>query len=291
MDARSLTMRLGGRWHGHYGTTPCPVCQPDRRRDQDALTLADGASGLLLNCKKAGCGFRDVLAAAGICSGSYRAPDPAITAQRETDRRADAAKRQRMARVLWDDAQPIGGTLAEVYLRSRGITCLLPASLRFHPACWHGATGQRLPAMLALVEGGDGFAVHRTYLRADGTGKAAVEPAKAMLGTVAGGAVRLAGGAAQLVAAEGIETALSLLCGLLGRPAAVWAGLSTSGLRGLHLPPTPGLLTVACDGDASGRAAALALAERAHALGWAVATLDPGNGQDFNDILNRKDAA
>ncbi len=290
-DAHAMALRLGGHWHGSYGTAPCPICQPDRRRDQDALTLADGSGGLLLHCKRLGCRFRDVLAAAGICPGSYRTPDPAIMAKRETERRAERAKRESQARALWKQSLPIGGTLAETYLRHRGITCPLPATLRFHRACWHGASFQRLPAMVALVQGGDGWAVHRTYLRDDGTGKAAVEPAKAMLGVVAGGAVRLSGGPARLVAAEGIETALALLCGLSDGPAMVWAGLSTSGLRGLHLPAMPGRLTIACDGDAAGRAAALALAERAHALRWTVATIDPGDGADFNDILNRKDAA
>ena len=290
-DAHALTLRLGGRWHGSYGTAPCPVCQPDRRRDQDALTLADGSGGLLLHCKRLGCGFRDVLAAAGICPGSYAAPDPAVIAQRQAERRAELAKRESQARALWKQSQPIGGTLAETYLRHRGITCPLPATLRFHRACWHGASFQRLPAMVALVEGGNGWAVHRTYLRDDGTGKAEVEPAKAMLGVVSGGAVRLSGGPARLVVAEGIETALALLCGLSDGPAMVWAGLSTSGLRGLHLPAQPGRLTIACDGDAAGRAAALALAERAHALRWTVATIDPGDGADFNDILNRKDPA
>ena len=290
-DGHALTLRLGGHWHGSYGTAPCPVCQPDRRRDQDALTLGDGSGGLLLHCKRLGCGFRDVLAAAGICPGSYRTPGPVMMAQRETESRAELAKRESQARALWQQSMPIGGTLAETYLRNRGITCPLPATLRFHRACWHGATGQRLPAMLALVEGGDGFAVHRTYLHDDGTGKAGVEPAKAMLGPVAGGAVRLSGGPTRLLVAEGIETALALLCWLSDGPTMVWAGLSTSGLRGLHLPAQPGRLTIACDGDAAGRAAALALAERAHALRWTVATIDPGDGADFNDILNRKDAA
>ena len=46
--------------------------------------------------------------------------------------------------------------------------------------------------MVALVEGGNDFAVHRTYLGAGGR-KADVDPAKAMLGPCAGGAVRLAG--------------------------------------------------------------------------------------------------
>jgi hypothetical protein len=290
-DAKALTLRLGGRWHGSYGSAPCPVCQPDHRRDQDALTLADGRAGLLAHCKRLGCGFRDVLTAAGICPGSYRAPDPAIIAKRQAGRRADAARRESQARALWQQTVPIGGTLAEAYLRNRGITCPLPATLRFHPACWHREVRQRLPAMLAHVDGGDSFAAHRTYLRHDGTGKAAVEPAKAMLGAVAGGAVRLSGGDNRLVVGEGIETCLSLLCGLLVGPATVWAALSTSGLRSLRLPAQPGRLTIACDGDVAGRAAALALAERAHAMGWHVATIDPGDGADFNDILTRKDAA
>jgi hypothetical protein len=84
---------------------------------------------------------------------------------------------------------------------------------------------------------------------------------------------------------------LSLLCGLLDSPATVWAALSTSGLRGLHLPTQAGRLTIGTDGDTPGRDAAHALAERAHSLGWQVGILDPGNKADFNDILTRKAAA
>jgi hypothetical protein len=291
-DAKSFTIALGGRWHGRYGTAPCPVCQPDRRRDQNALTLADGHISIVLHCKRLGCSFCDVLLAAGIRGGAYHRPDPTIVAQRELECRADLAKRQEQARALWKDAQLIGGTMAESYLRKRGITCPLPMTLRFHPNCWHHATRQRLPAMLALVERSDSFAIHRTWLNADGTDKAMVQPTKAMLGTVAGGAVRLSEGSPSLVAAEGIETALSLLCGLLPEPATILAALSTSGLRSLRLPTQPGRLTVACDGDGAGRDAAIRLAERAHALGWQVTTIDPGDGADFNDVLmSRKDAA
>ena len=99
--------------------------------------------------------------------------------------------------------------------------------------------------------------------------------------------MRLCDGHSRLVVAEGIESALSLLCGLLDGPATAWAALSTSGLRGLRLPLEPGRLTIATDGDAPGRAAGHALADRAHALGWQVSILDPGDGADFNDILNR----
>ena len=85
-DARSLTMALGGRWHGRYGTAPCPVCQPERRKDQNALTLADGRDGrLLASCKKSACAFSDIIRAAGIAPGEYQPPDPAILAQRERE--------------------------------------------------------------------------------------------------------------------------------------------------------------------------------------------------------------
>lgn len=290
-DARTLTLALGGRWHNRYGAAPCPCCQPERRRGQNALTLADGRTGLLAHCKKSGCGFRDIAAAAGIAPGGFTAPDPFDAARRRAGERAEAEKRARQAERLWQEAQPIAGTVEETYLRAaRGITCPLPETLRFHPACWH-PTAQRLPAMVALVEGGDGFAVHRTYLCRDGSGKADAEPRKAMLGATAGGAVRLAAGPGRLVVAEGIETALSLLCGFLEGPAAVWAALSTSGLRGLRLPARPGGLTVAPDGDAPGRDAAHALAARAHALGWAVSILTPPEGGDFNDLLTGKAVA
>ncbi|WP_245826426.1 DUF7146 domain-containing protein [Rhodobacter aestuarii] len=255
------------------------------------MTLADGRSGLLLHCKKSGCAFADILSAAGLRAGDYRAPDPALIAQREAEAKAEAKRKATQAKRLWDEADSIEGSSAEMYLRGRGITCQLPATVRFHPEAWHGATARRYPALVALVEGGEGFAVHRTYLAADGSGKAPVEPAKAMLGAVTGGAVRLSGGPGPLVVAEGVETALSLLSGLLRAPAEVWAALSTSGLRGLRLPIKPGRLTIATDGDPPGRAAGHALAERAQALGWDVSILPAPDGRDWNDILRMKGGA
>ena len=182
--------------------------------------------------------------------------------------------------------------MADTYLRWRGITCSLPDSLRFHPACWHGATAQRLPALVARVEGLPRLAVHRTYLRADGTAKAEVAPPKAMLGAALGGAVGLCDRQGPLVVAEGIETALSLSSGLLRAPATVWAALSAPGVAGLRLPDgIPHKLTIAPDGDTAGREAAHKLAERATALGWAVSLLPAPDGKDWNDILMLKGAA
>lgn len=291
-DARELTLALKGRWYGRYGAAPCPVCQPAALRSQNALTLADGNSHLLLHCKRSGCDFLDILTAAGVRSGEYRPPDPLETARREAKSKADANRKQAAAKRLWQECEPIGGTIAETYLRSRAITCALPDTLRFHPECWHGPSGARCPAMVALVEGGKGFAVHRTYLRADGGGKAGLAGGdKLMLGATARGAVRLSEGVSRLAVCEGIESGLSLLCGLLASPAGVWAALSTSGMRAVRLPDAAEQLVVAGDGDMPGREAAHSLAARASARGWKVSTLDPGTGADFNDILAGKAVA
>jgi hypothetical protein len=290
-DAKHLTQTLRGKWYGRYGCAPCPVCQCEGHKSQNALTLAVGTgSKLLLNCKKTGCDYRDIATAAGITQGTYTPPDLAIFAQREAEQRKANAKRAQQAQRVWMRAQPIAGTVAEGYLRGRGITCPLPDTLRFDPQCWH-ATAKTFPALVALVEGGAGFAVHRTYLRCDGSGKADVTPSKAMLGAVQRGAVRLSNGPQTLAVAEGIETALSLSSGLLRVPATVWAALSTSGIRGLHLPDKPGRLTIAPDGDTAGREAANTLAIRAHALGWQVSLLPAPDGRDWNDILNMKGEA
>lgn len=286
-----MTHNLRGKWYRSYGAAPCPVCQSEGHKGQNALTLADGDGGrLLLNCKKSACAYRDILTATGITPGSYMPPDPAAIAQRKAEQHKEAMKRAAQAQRLWVKAQPIAGTLAETYLRGRRITCPLPATLRFAPSCWH-PTAKRFPALVALVEGGGGFAVHRTYLRRDGTGKMPVEPAKAMLGPVQGGAVRLTDAPGPLVVTEGIETALSLASGLLRTPATVWACLSTSGMAGLRLSDRPHRVTIATDGDAPGRAAGYKLAEYASALGWTVSMLSAPDGQDWNDVLTTKGAA
>jgi hypothetical protein len=291
-DARTLTQSLGGHWYSCYGTAPCPVCQPEGHKGQNALTLAYGNGGrLVLDCKKSACAFLDILAAAGLRSGEYSPPDAATIVQRNAEQRVETEKRAAQARRLWREAQPIAGTIAETYLRARGITCPLPETLRFHPECWHGPTSKRWPAMVGAVQGTGLPAMHRTYLRPDGSGKAALYPDKMMLGATAGGAVRLTNAQGPLVVAEGIETALSLASGLLHAPATVWAALSTSGIRGLHLPPTASRLTIAPDGDKPGREAANALAERAHAQGWQVSLLPAPDCRDWNDILTGKDAA
>ncbi|MRX49903.1 hypothetical protein GI374_05435 [Paracoccus sp. S-4012] len=291
-DARTLTLALRGKWHRGYGLALCPA-HGDKR---PSLTLADAPDRRLLLSCKAGCSFMEVLTALrdrGLVDRHDRPQPPSTSeiARRKAEDEAEAVRRERQALSVWREALPVHGTVAETYLRGRGITCTLPDSLRFHPACWHGATIQRLPALVARVDGLPRLAVHRTYLRADGTGKAEVDPPKAMLGAALGGAVCLCEAEGPLVVAEGVETALSLASGLLRTPATVWAALSAAGVAGLRLPEgIPHRLTIAADGDTAGRKATHKLAECATALGWAVSLLPAPEGRDWNDILMLKGA-
>ena len=50
------------------------------------------------------------------------------------------------------------------------------------------------------------------------------------------------------------------------------------------------LIVIASDGDAPGREAAHALAERASALGWRVSLLPAPDNRDWNDILQGRAA-
>ena len=291
VDVRSITQALGGRMSGRRGRAPCPVCQAGKRRANTSLSIAEGADGNLLAFCFKGCGFDQILDALrglGLVEGSssFRPATEEDRARMRAEDEAEAAKKAAQAEACWKEAGPIEGTVAETYLRGRGITAELPRSLRFHPECWHGPTAKRLPAMVAAVQGVARPAIHRTYLRPDGSGKAEVEPAKMMLGSTRGGAVRLADGRDGLIVAEGLESALSLTWpSHMGAQIAVWAALSTSGMETLTLPRAPGSLLIAVDGEEAGRAAGRRLATRAVGAGWTVQIADPGDGKDYNDVL------
>ncbi len=286
MTARAITEALpGGRWHSSYGTALCPGHENTRT---PALSLTNSDDGKLLVYCHAGCDGADVLAALrarGLLAGhSDWKPDPQMAEQLKIEKEADDRRRIDRARRCWAEAGPIAGTLAEKYLRARGITCDLPPTLRFHANCWHGLTASKVPAMVAAVSiGRKVVGVHRTYLSEPGV-KAFGPDSKMMLGRCAAGAVRLSGGAGALLVAEGVETALSLLSALPDANPRVWAALSTSGMTGLILPPEPGELVLAPDGDAPGCKAANKLADRASAAGWRVRIMKCPDGRDWNDI-------
>jgi hypothetical protein len=191
------------------------------------------------------------------------------------------------ARRLFAASVPIRGTLAERYLARRGI--LLPApldALRFHPRCYRrGPSGRESrPALIAAVTdlGGRITGLHRTFLDPDG-GKAAIEHPRRAMGFLLGQAVRFGPVTQVLVAAEGLETALSLKVGMPGLP--VVAALSSAHLAALIWPRSLRRLYVAVDRDRAGSLAWVRLRDRARAVGIDCRPLVP-RAEDFNaDLL------
>lgn len=288
MNAQYITDQLRGQWHGHYGTAPCPVCQPEGRRDQCGLSIKDGDGLLLAHCFKSGCDFRDIAAAINLPPGRVSFDIEAAREAKEKQAAYRVAQRAK-ARAMWGQGNFIQGTHAERYLRSRSITCDIPDSLRFLPDTYHQPSGQFVCAMIADVQPTGG--IHRTFFTKRGVrlGKSA----KMMLGPCSGGAVRLSQGQGPLVVCEGVETGLSLCEVLSERSPRVWAALSTSGMKALHLPPEPHAVIIAPDMDPNnaGQDAANVLATRASALGWTVTMLPPPVGNEWNDALQSGVAA
>jgi phage/plasmid primase-like uncharacterized protein len=280
MNAREFAAQLGLYRSGREWRGNCPACGY-----RDAFVLADGKHGPIAWC--ASC--HDQTAITQALGGSYTPPTPALHA-RDTQARLERAQR------LWRGAEPLPGTAAATYLDARGVGHVIGCvDLRFHADCPHPSR-VRLPALVAAVRDVDDkfVGIHRTFLRRDGSAKAEIEPAKASLGSVRGGAVRLASieqvlGAGELVVAEGIETAAS--AGLLfDLPA--WAAISAGNLaQGLVLPTIIRKVMIAADGDSAGQDAADAAWRRWHADGCTVhiATPDEGVG-DFNDIAREERA-
>ena len=221
--------------------------------------------------------------ASAACPGmtTCGAGEGGATAYRQSSRRASA-------RRLWESTRPIAGTVAAAYLDARRIGHIAECpDLRILPECPH-PSGVRLRAMVAAVRTVEGamVAVHRTYLRAEGTGKADVEPSKAMLGSCRGGAVRLGPPPRErLMLGEGIESTAAAMA-ILGEPWA-WAALSTSGLRTVWIPGSIRDVVIAADRDSNGagQRAAGELAARVEATGRTCEVWMPDRIGDFADEL------
>jgi hypothetical protein len=184
---------------------------------------------------------------------------------------------------------PLAGSIAETYLRSRGIDELIDCTaLRFHPRCYcRGGDGQpsrRRPALIAIVTDLDGATagVHRTYLADNGAAKAPIGTPRRSLGAILGRGVRFGFAVDVIAAGEGIETTLSLKRALPTMP--MVAALSAYNLAALVLPSTILRLYVARDADEAGEHATAVLCERARRHGVQAIALSPRRG-DFNDDL------
>ncbi len=157
---------------------------PRKGRWTDAATSQYGD---LLDLVRETCGLVDFRDVADEARRFLNEPQPNSTQPRPVSSRRDdtldsqpaerpAAER---ARRLFRMTEPLSGTLADSYLRQRGI---LRASshpaLRFHPSCYYrdlvSGRMSSYPALIAAVTDQSGAitGVHRTWLDPDGDGKA-----------------------------------------------------------------------------------------------------------------------
>ena len=215
-------------------------------------------------------------------------PTPTVRSRAPSDS-SEAARR------LFKAGRPVSGTLAEAYLRARGITALLDwPSLRFHPATFYRAhkhaPREVWPALLGAVTDGRGhlIAVQRTWLDPVQVTKAPLADPRRALGPLLGGGVRFGIAHDVLAAGEGIETMLALKSVLPALP--MVAGLSANHLAALVLAPTLHRLYVAHDNDAAGRMALKQLAARGATIGLDVRPLVPVLA-DFNVDLRQLGSA
>lgn len=254
---------------------------------------ATGEHGDLLDVIRESCGFADFRQAAAEARRFLSLPRPEPDPDRQP-RRSTPTGSSKSARRLFAMSHPIKGTMAEAYLRARGITALPGSgSLRFHPRCYYRSSSsepaETYPAMIAAVTDLRGriTGVHRTYLDPEGFdrspgGKAPIDTPRRAMGSLLGNAVRFGFADDVMAAGEGIETMLSLRCVSPQMPMA--AALSAAHLGAILLPAKLRRLYIVCDDDLAGRCAMESLAGRARANGIEAIALSPRCG-DFNEDL------
>lgn len=279
MNAAEIAAQLDLKKYARSWRGACPVCSYP-----DAFIVRQGRTQPLLSCVS--CNDRGAIIGflRELGGGGWERPTPEV---RGEDHRQREPKIARACRI-WDAALPVLGSPAETYLSGRGIEHIARSPfLRYAPSIGHPEGGPNLPALVALVLNAEGerVAIHRTYIRRDGSGKADVTPAKASLGPVWGGLIWLEtpsdDGAVMI--GEGIESAAS--AGLLmGLPAA--AALSAGNLgAGAVLPAEVRTVTIAADPDIEGATRAAEAADRWQREGRRVRIATPTGRGDWNDLL------
>ena len=285
MNAEAIAKAPGRRKAGIGWMARCPA-----HDDRDpSLSIREDISGKALVHCHAGCSQERLIAilrSRGLWGGSGQRRFPQAASRIAADERPDRheARHRETALAIWDVTSPADGTLAEVYLASRGWKLLPPPRLRFYARLKH-PSGGAWPAMVALVTRGVDdapIAIHRTFFARDGAGKAPTHPQKMMLGPCRGGAVRLGLPGDVLMVGGGIE---SCLAATQATGYTAWAALSTSGLRALDLPEAMREVIVLADGDDPGEKAAQQCAWRWKREGRRVRIARPPQGMDFNDLL------
>jgi hypothetical protein len=283
--AEDLARHLGGRRNGKQWLARCPG-HDDRT---PSLSIGYGFDGRILVHCHAGCSQDDVIGALrerGLWDEGQR--NTSLNVEQIDRRRRDDERRaaERVANVsrIWNEAHNPQDTLAEQYLRSRGLNLppeLCGSVLRFHPACpWEHETIPCLLAAFRAVETDKLTAIHRIRLDQP---KRWPKAQRMMLGPVNGSAVKLDPVGSSLAIGEGVETCLAARqLGL--RP--VWA-LGSSGAIKTFLPVAgvDELMIIGeNDNNGSNRNAADEC-ERSWKPRTVLLVAPPQEFKDFNDLI------
>jgi putative DNA primase/helicase len=143
MTAEKIAKALGGHRAGATWMARCPS-HDDRA---PSLSISDRPDGKVLVRCHAGCDQRDVVAALrdrGLWEATGRISDRHAHSRRNRvpdEPNSDARKRAEVALAIWLATQPIDGTLAETYVRSRGLDLAPLPALRFHSGLKHPSGG------------------------------------------------------------------------------------------------------------------------------------------------------
>jgi hypothetical protein len=232
-------------------------------------------------------------------------------ANTETISPEDAKKRLSTRSKVWRDALPIQNTLAETYLRSRGMKGCSSTwhDLYFHPSLSYKENDDtpwtKHPGMLAVVRNtcGTPVTLHRTFLNADGTSKANVTRQKMMLAQPEplNGACIMIDRPTQtdfgglIGVSEGIENGLAVR-EATGCP--IWVGISDRIMEKILFWDSISTIVIWEDIEPSGAGhrAALNIREKWHALGKQVIIKDPStilprDKVDWLDVYVERQAA
>ncbi|WP_171744766.1 toprim domain-containing protein [Sphingomonas sp. AP4-R1] len=279
-----IVKRLGGTWRPGGAMCLCPA-HADRR---PSLSVRVGHHALLFKCF-AGCDSRDVI------NEILRLDENALhhveQASHSSARMPSDLWRRQQALRIWDEARPLAGTPAEIYLRRRRIA-LLPRALRFHPRTplGQGDDVEFRPAMIAALHDGglhdEGrfIAIQRTFFDSDDARRARdLADPRMTLGRPEHAAVMLGAATSTLGLAEGVETAISAMI-LFGIP--VWATLGSERLHQIAIPDRVTRLVLFPDNDVAGEiGVAHALESYAMPDRCIDVEFPPTGFKDWNDVL------
>lgn len=281
--AREATARLKGTWHGSYGMACCPAHQ-DRT---PSLSIKPGHSAVLYKCF-AGCTQDEIIAA--LAAEGVAPTDRKLVPARMPQ--VDPERHMRLALDIWDRSLPVRGTVADRYLKRRGLTATGPA--RFDPASKTvevDGNGERhchtFPALVLPLRNNRGFrAIQRIFLSSDGS-KAAIDAPKKIFGKRHGASIRIGTHTPGTInLAEGFEDAMSAMA--LKQLTGCWAVCGKENYRHIEIPDDCRRIVIYSQHGADTQQAIDAAREHLTANGRSLTIILPPPGGDWNDELVRR---